>query len=195
MLILGSTSARRKEILGFFRIPFEVCPSPFNEDDIPYAGNPEAYVRTLAEEKARSLDKELPILTADTIVVQNGSLFEKPHSYEEAIEMLLSFSGSSHTVFTAVCATSGEKNAIACAKTEVYFHNITEDQAKKYVHYFSVLDKAGGYAIQNGGAIIVKKIDGCFYNVMGLPLAETRDVLKAIGIDIWDSIDLSSPSS
>ena len=188
MLILGSSSPRRKEILGFFKIPFEVDSPPFDEEAQKFEGDPLAYATLLAKGKAQSLVSKYPgqvILTADTLVFKEGQLFCKPKSDQEAFEMLRRFNGSWHTVFTAVACAKDKEVITDYEETQVLFHEVPEEDLELYHKAFSGQDKAGGYGIQMAGSIIIKRIEGCFYNVMGLPISAVSDVLRKMGIDLW----------
>lgn len=188
MLILGSTSPRRKEILSFFRVPFSAIPSQFDESTIPTTVHPKEYVEKMARKKGEEfvLSPSDTLLTADTIVVLGTQILGKPASIDHAVEMLLSLSNTMHEVITGVCVRFKDTVLVRSATTRVLFLPITEKQARAYATHFNVLDKAGAYAIQEGGGIIIDKIEGCFYNVMGLPLRLTVDMLSEAGIHIWD---------
>lgn len=188
-LILGSQSPRRREILNFFSIPFIQASPPFDETLVPYHGDPAAYVSEVSKQKALSLHEKFPdhpILTADTVVSLNGRLFLKPESPEEAFSMLKELSGKKHTVFTGVTAALGEKSFCDAEESQVEFHPLTDQEIREYHKSFHPLDKAGAYAIQRAGSVIVKRIEGCYYNIMGLPLNTTRRLLVNIGINLWD---------
>jgi septum formation protein len=190
-LILGSSSPRRKEILSYFNLPFVQISPDFDETSIAFKQNPENYATLLAQKKAESLQKIYPdhfILTADTVVFCKDKLFNKPSSEKEALQMLLTLSGSWHQVFTGICVVKNKEFYARAEETKILFHPLTEKQIKIYHQHFYYGDKAGGYAIQGGGSIIVKKIDGCPYNVMGLPITTTRELLEKIGIDLWDCL-------
>lgn len=194
-LILGSQSPRRAEILGFFSYPFEQISSHFAEELVSFDGDPIVYAKTLSRGKAASLAprySDATILTADTIVYKDGALMGKPANDEEGFEMLKTLNGSWHTVYTAVTVQNGDKEVSECAETRILFHNIPEEALLNYHRAFSGNDKAGGYGIQKGGSVIVKRIEGCFYNVMGLPLSLTAELLHANGIDLWHYLDSSS---
>ncbi len=187
-VILASTSPRRKEILSFFTLPFEQHPPYFDENAILFDGDPLSYAKTLSEGKAASLAgrfSEAVILAADTIVFHAGKAYSKPNNEEEAFSMLKTLSGNWHSVFTAVTAQKGEKKNTEIAETKVLFHPLSEEQIRAYHTTYHCIDKAGGYGIQEGGSIIVKKIEGCFYNVMGLPIGATAQVLSSHQIDLW----------
>jgi septum formation protein len=129
-----------------------------------------------------------PIVTADTIVFLNGQLFMKPDSLEEAFIMLSELAGKEHTVFTGVCVAQGSNHWVEAEQTLVEFNELADFQIHEYHQQYNPLDKAGSYAIQGGGAIIVKRIVGCYYNIMGLPINTTRRLLSNVGIDLWKYI-------
>ncbi len=188
-LILGSQSPRRFEILNFFSVPFEQIAPDFDETQVSFCGNPAAFVREVAERKALCLASRYPkdiILTADTVVYRNGRLFMKPETLDEAAGMLSELSGKEHSVFTGVCAISPAGHFIESEESKVYFHPLTPAQIRAYHSTFNPLDKAGAYAIQKGGCVIVKRIEGCYYNIMGLPLNATRSLLLKAGVDLWN---------
>ena len=191
-LILGSQSPRRCEILGFFTLPFEQIASHFAEELVPFEGDPVSYASALSQGKANSLRACYPkavILTADTVVFKagamGGKIFNKPADEQENFAMLKELNGSWHSVFTAVTATNGTHSCTVCEETRVQFHHLTDHQLQLYHHAFQGIDKAGGYGIQTGGSMIVKRLEGCFYNVMGLPIGALQQVLKEVGIDLW----------
>lgn len=189
-IILGSSSPRRKEILQYFRIPFTCLSPDFDEKSIPYCGDPSLYSSRLAEEKARSIlatcDPHHLILTADTIVVFQGRIFNKPNSYEEAVHMLKTLSGQTHTVMTSLALLHNQKLITGNETTLVTFSHIPEAYLKTYVTAFSTLDKCGGYSIQNGGSLIIHNISGCSYNVQGLPIKTLKRLLLEFDINLWD---------
>ncbi len=191
-LILGSASPRRREILGFFSLPFNVAHSPFDESKIVYEGGPEKHIRTLSEGKGSALLTLHPrdaILTADTLVVYNDQIFGQPKTMEKALAMLQTLCGNWHTVMTAVTLTTKDRQQTEMASTRVLLQNLTEKQMHRYIRANNSFDKAGAYAIQDRGSLIVEKIEGCFYNVMGLPIQLVATLLRTIGVDIWDYLD------
>lgn len=186
MIILGSCSPRRKEILGYFSLPFQQVHSGFDEDSVPFHGDAVAYVKEIARAKAAEIAKRHPgeiILTADTTVFANGRIFAKPLSMKEAHSMLRELSGTTHSVFTGVCI---HEKFLEAEETRVTFSELTDAQIFAYASSVGPLDKAGGYAIQESGGLIVKRIEGCYYNVMGLPLQTVRRGLLTVGIDLWE---------
>ncbi|WP_375793224.1 Maf-like protein [Chlamydia sp. 12-01] len=189
-LILGSSSPRRKSILQYFRIPFTCISSNFDEHTIPYQGDPIAYSRELAVGKAESIVKDYNpeglILTADTVVVYKGKIFNKPGSYDEAIEMLKTLSGQTHSVITSIALLKNQKLVTGEETTQVTFTPLPEEYLGKYVEAFSTLDKCGGYSIQEGGGLIIHNIQGCAYNVQGLPIKTLKHLLLEFDINLWD---------
>ena len=187
-MILGSSSPRRREILNYFSLPFEQIPSDFDEDTVIFGGDPQKYACTLAEKKAEVLAERFPedwILTADTIVYFKGKLYNKPKDASEAFQFLSELSGNWHQVFTALTIQKGAVRHTAIEETKILFHPLTPQQIRAYHEHCSCLDKAGGYAIQQGGCVIVASIVGCYYNVMGLPVNTLQQVLLKAGIDLW----------
>lgn len=190
-IILGSQSPRRREIFSHFKIPFKQISPPFCEESIPYAGNPGKYVCELSHGKAESIANSHPdsiILTADTIVWKDGIIYGKPKTHEDAHDTLLKLSGSWHTVFTGVSVILGTKAVHAFEETKVLFNPLTSLQIRQYHAAMEYADKAGSYAIQMPGGLIVNKIEGCYYNVMGFPINTVRKLLLEVGVDLWQHL-------
>ncbi|MFT4553696.1 MAG: septum formation protein [Chlamydiales bacterium] len=190
-LILGSQSPRRKEILGYFKIPFEQIPSSFDESLVVFDGDPKEYVSKIARRKGENLASLYPeahILTADTIVFANGKVYPKPENPETAFNILQELSGGWHSVFTSVALINGGKAYFDVEETRVLFNDLSPKQIRSYHEAINYSDKAGGYAIQETGSLICKKIEGCYYNVMGLPINTVRELLSKTGIDIWEYV-------
>lgn len=191
-LILGSHSPRRREILEFFSLPFTQIKSDFDEDLVPFHGDPQAFATHVAKCKAMVLADQYPndiILTADTVVYCEGRLFLKPETAAEAHSMLRQLSGKAHQVVTGVCVAYQNKKFIDAEKSLVEFCELTDSEIISYAEAVFPFDKAGGYAIQRGGCLIVKRIEGCYYNIMGLPLQKVRHLLLKVGIDLWDYLN------
>jgi septum formation protein len=191
-IILGSGSMRRREILSFFSVPFVQIPSHFDESTVSFLGDAQEYALTLASKKAEALRDRYPdriILTADTVVYYQGQIYNKPVDQPHAYAMLKSLAGNWHSVFTAVAVRCGDRAASDCEETRVLMRPLTAEQIALYYSRCHFLDKAGGYAIQKGGSMIVSKIDGCYYNVMGLPVGVVRALLVGFGIDLWDYLN------
>ena len=112
----------------------------------------------------------------------------KPRDKKEAHYMLRELSGKAHSVFSSVCVAAKGELFLDVEETRVYFHELTDSQIDRYITQLHTLDKAGGYAIQRGGSIIVKRIEGCYYNIMGLPIHTMARLLMKAGIDLWDHL-------
>lgn len=187
-IILGSGSPRRGEILRFFSLPFVQVSSTFDEDSVSFTGDPTSYVQELSLKKGESLlstYSDHPILTADTTVFCEGTIYNKPKNREEAVLFLQNLSDRWHSVFTSLSLLYQGRTETRYEETKILFHPLSLDQIDLYLQHINFLDKAGSYAIQQGGGLIVKKIEGCYYNVMGLPLTSLRELLLSIHIDLW----------
>jgi septum formation protein len=179
-LILASQSPRREQILRMLGFEFEIVPSRTDETPPPglAAGEiPEALAREKALEVSR-LRPEALVLGSDTLVELDGRVLGKPADAAEAVSMLRSLSGRAHRVYTGVAlARGGVLLASATERTAVTFTGHTPAELEAYVRGGEPMDKAGAYAIQGRGAFLVEKIDGCFFNVMGLPVQKTLQLL------------------
>jgi septum formation protein len=179
--ILASASPRRKEILEKLGIPFRVATADVDEN-IQCA--PAHMVRVLSERKARAVyDQEGTngvYIGADTIVVQNGETLGKPVNEQEAARMLRMLSGREHVVFTGVFVLDATTGAHRCSheETRVFFSALNEAEISGYIDSQEPMDKAGAYGIQGFGAKLIERIEGCFYNVMGLPINRLWRMLK-----------------
>ena len=176
-LILGSGSPRRKEILSLAGFEFDVMVSDVEEtypDDLPLKDVPEF----LAIKKAKAIQEQFkiqnrPIITADTIVLIDDEILGKPVDREDAIRILQKLSGNTHEVLSGVCFLNNKISKCVTDVTKVTFKNIELEEIEYYVDQFKPYDKAGAYAIQEWiGVRFIGKIDGCYYNVMGLPMAK-----------------------
>ncbi|WP_213105859.1 Maf family protein [Candidatus Protochlamydia amoebophila] len=187
-IILGSQSPRRKEILNFFSLPFEQVSPVFDEETVPFGGNPEHYVLSLSAGKTKSLRYQFPkdiLISADTIVYKEGKVFGKPRSKEEAFQNLRELAGHWHSVYTGVNVSNETQVIQQFEETKVLFNSLTDDEIHQYQERIHCADKAGGYMIQGAGSLIIKKLEGCYYNVMGLPINTLRLCLSEIGINLW----------
>lgn len=185
-VILASNSPRRKELLGGLGIPFEVrtlqgidesYPDTLRGVEIPIhisGKKAEAYKRTMA-------DNEL-IITADTIVYDNGQVLGKPKDREEAVQMLRQLSGHAHEVITGVSIVTKEKTTQFASTSKVFFASLTDEEIAYYVDNYHPFDKAGAYGIQEWiGFVAVTRIEGSYFNVMGLPIQRLyTELLKRI---------------
>ena len=181
-IILGSQSPRRVELLKQLGLTFEVRPSHAPEDHIEVQ-DPNEVPLVLATRKAEFLLPQLHLndllITADTIVVLEGEILEKPHSLDEAVTYLNRLSGKWHQVSTGYCLTMSDRQFRASVTSDILFDHLTEEAISYYVNRYDVLDKAGAYGIQDWiGLIGVKEIKGSYHNVMGLPTAHLYQHLK-----------------
>ncbi|MDN4526231.1 Maf family protein [Fictibacillus fluitans] len=183
-LILASSSPRRKELLSMNLLSYEVIPSTIQEVMDPSL-SPEELVCSLARQKAEDVFRLYPdhvVLGADTIVVNNGAVLGKPAGRKEAIDVLRSLSGRTHTVFTGVSILAKEKERIFFVSTDVTFWELSEAEIENYVNSGEPFDKAGSYGIQGLGARLVQSIAGDFYSVVGLPVSRVVRELESFGI-------------
>ena len=175
-IILASGSPRRRALLRQIDLDFEVVPSTIHED-FSIDLKPIEFAKHYANLKALDVAKKFPeslVIGADTIVVVDNEIIGKPTDVKDSMEMLGKLSGRAHSVITGVSLV-WQENAIEDTfheNTKVTFQNLTDEQIQYYLHNYRPFDKAGSYAIQEWFAVCIKKIDGCFYNVMGFPLAE-----------------------
>ncbi|ONN27793.1 septum formation inhibitor Maf [Thermosipho affectus] len=179
-LILATTSPRRIDIFKMLNITFKVIPPNINENI--NEKNPEELVKKLSLIKAKSIKEKGIIIAADTIVYFNGKIFGKPKDYDEAYNMLKTLSANWHTVYTGVTILTENETITFCEKTNVKFKPLTDELIKYYINTSKPFDKAGAYGIQELGAILVEKIEGDFYNVMGFPISKVWDILWDRGI-------------
>lgn len=181
-LILGSASPRRQELLKSLGFEFLNKPVKVDETNWPKDLERQEIPLYLAELKADAYEEELKedelLITADTIVWCDGKVFNKPANFAEGKRMLESLSGKMHEVFTAVCLKSANKQTTFFDVSKVYFKKLSADEIEYYLTNFSPYDKAGGYGVQDWiGYIGIDKIDGSFYNVMGLPVKDLYEEL------------------
>lgn len=183
-ILLASASPRRRELLERLSVDFEIAVGWEVDESYPDEMPVDDVAAYLSRKKADAYkidiaDDEL-VITADTVVINNGAVLGKPQSATEAIEMLRSLSGHTHKVITGVTITTRQKQVTFSAVTEVEFATLDDIEIADYVETFKPLDKAGAYGIQEWiGCIGVKNINGSFYNVMGLPLHRLYSELKS----------------
>ncbi len=178
-IILASGSPRRKEILHSAGYEFEVRTSSADET-LPKNISPEEAVMYLAQIKGdaiKSEDDEI-VISADTVVVLDGEILGKPKDISDAHRMLTALSGRTHSVLTGVCIRNKEKKTVFYENTEVEFWNLTQEEISDYIKTGEPFDKAGGYGIQGKGAMLVKKINGDYLNVVGLPMSRLKRELE-----------------
>jgi septum formation protein len=187
-LILASQSPRRRELLGLLGLSPEIRPASTDEARRPGEA-PEAYVRRVAAEKAAAVEGAL-VLAADTAVVLGDEVLGKPRDPDDARRMLRALSGTAHRVLTGVCLRRARPPAAAevLVSTEVLFAPLTEAEIGWYVATGEPLDKAGAYALQGTGGALVREVRGSVSNVVGLPLRETAELLRRMGLALpWDA--------
>ncbi|MFD3260666.1 nucleoside triphosphate pyrophosphatase [Paenibacillus lentus] len=191
-VVLASTSPRRRELLASLHIPFEVIPSEADETT-PEQWAPEQIVMELALRKAKAVQASIErssrrsvIIGSDTIVVLDGQVLGKPKDTAEAAAMLRSLQGRSHHVYTAVACIDANtgRSEVEYRSTIVKMRALTEEEIIAYAETGEGLDKAGAYAIQGLGAIFVTGIEGCYFNVVGLPLSLVSEMLGRFGIQV-----------
>ncbi|MFP1723723.1 Maf family protein [Lonsdalea quercina] len=180
-LYLASSSPRRKTLLEMLEIPFVTLTADVEEQRRP-GETPEHYVSRLAQDKAAAgvavAPQDLPVLGADTIVVLEGDVLEKPRDEAHAAEMLRTLSGRRHQVMTAIALADKEKTLSQRVVTEVVFRRLSEQDIVSYIASGEPMDKAGAYGIQGKGGCFVKSIAGSYHAVVGLPLVETLDLFS-----------------
>ena len=192
MIYLASASPRRKELLQQIGVEFEQISACVDETPLPGEA-PLEYVRRLAQAKAQAGLESLsgmaaaPVLGSDTTVVLAGKILGKPENQQHAIDMLLALSNQTHQVITAVALASSAETTVTHAITEVTFGAISEQEALTYWNTTEPKDKAGAYGIQGLGAVFVKRIEGSYSAVVGLPLYETRQLLKQTNVAVWQN--------
>lgn len=177
---MASSSPRRRELLGLLSPDFLIVPPEVEEAE---AQTPQDLLR-IAEAKAAAVAAKFPksiVIAADTGVFRDGKSFGKPRDLEEAKSFLFALSGGWHSVFTALVVRKGESARRALVETRVLFRSLLEEEIEWYLQAEEVLDKAGAYAIQGRAAAFVERIDGDFYNVMGLPLCALWRILWEMG--------------
>ncbi len=180
-LILASQSPRRKQLLGLFGIPFEVKVSDIDETMDPNAPADREVAR-VARRKALATQRqeEDVVIAADTIVVCQGKILGKPHTPEEAKQMLSLLSGRDHQVMTGVAVLCGDRERIFTEITDLHFKPLSQREIDRYVASGEPMDKAGAYGIQGGAALFCTGMHGDYYNVMGLPVCRLGQVLQEL---------------
>jgi septum formation protein len=183
-VILASQSPRRRELLTLIGIPHEVRPADLDETMRP-GESPTGYAERLARAKAQAVaegDERAIVIGADTIVVLDGEVLGKPADASEAVQTLRRLAGRTHTVHTAVAVAHGGHLESGVESVEVTFRPLTQEQVEAYVATGEPLDKAGAYGIQGYGAVIVERIHGDYFAVMGLALGRLVGLLERVGV-------------
>ena len=185
-IILASQSPRRKQLLEWAEVPFDILVKETDES-YPSGLAPADIAVHIARNKALAVkamlspDETLPILAADTIVVLDKRIIGKPQSRDEAVDILSSLSGRQHQVITGVVILRGDKEISFADTTDVQFHGLSREQLEFYVDKYKPYDKAGAYAIQEWiGVVGIREVKGDFYNVMGLPVSRVVQALQTL---------------
>ncbi len=203
-IVLASGSPRRKELLEQLGLEFEICPA--KGEEIITTNVPEDVVKELSKQKAEEVasgivaynaehpdlvtPQDILVIGSDTVVAYDGKILGKPKDEADAMRMLSMLQGNVHSVFTGMTfviigadGRTGEFSTVE--QTKVHMHPMSEEEIKRYIATGEPMDKAGAYAIQGKCGIYIEKIDGDYYNVVGLPIAKMYQSLKAIGIDLY----------
>lgn len=181
-MILASASPRRRELLALITPEFRVVAS--GADETCEIEDPREMVRFLAEKKAHSVARDYPdetVIGADTVVEAGGEVFGKPTGPDDARRMLASLSGRAHFVHTGVCVVREGRSISKTFTTKVFFRPLGQGETEAYLAEENVMDKAGAYAIQGTAAKFVTGIEGCFFNVVGLPVSGLYGMLGELG--------------
>jgi len=183
-IVLASQSPRRRDLLNLIGLAHTVRPADIDESPLP-GESPIACVERLARAKARRIadaDPAALTIAADTIVVVNDHILNKPIDVDDAAPMLRALRGRRHDVYTAVCVRHDGREAAGVEDTGVWFRDLTDAEIDEYIATGEPMDKAGAYGIQGYGATIVERVDGDFFTVVGLPLVRLTRLLREIGL-------------
>ncbi|SMC83111.1 Maf family protein [Sporomusa malonica] len=186
-IILASSSPRRQQLLELIGVDFEVIVSDVEEDntkDMPPHELALTHARDKAVDTAKRASNSDIIIGADTIVVLDGQVFGKPADRAEAIRMLTALAGREHSVISGVAVVMGQQVFSGFNTTIVRIRPLSPAQIKRYVDSGEPMDKAGAYAIQGQGTLLVESINGCYNNVVGLPLGTLSELLQQVGVDL-----------
>ena len=185
-LILASQSPRRKELLGLFGLPFVIRVADIDETMDKTASAYDEVAR-VSREKAMAVERARGdiVVAADTIVVCENKVLGKPHSREEAMQMLRLLSGRDHQVMTGMTVLRGEKCLSCTEVTDIHFRELSPKEIAAYVATGEPMDKAGAYGIQGGAALFAEKMVGDYYNVMGLPVCKLRQLLFEVAPELF----------
>ena len=186
-IILASASPRREQLLRQAGCEFQVWPSRAEEDNAA-ALPPDELVRLHARLKAQAVAAEVQpgdvVIGADTIVVLAGKVYGKPENAAAAVAMLAELSGRTHSVWSGVAVVSQGQCLVDAVETRVTLAKLTAEQIRRYVATGEPLDKAGAYAVQGRGALFVERLEGCYFNVVGLPLRALSRLLSRLGVEL-----------
>jgi len=186
-VILASSSPRRQQLLHLIGVDFKTVVSHAEEDntkDIPPRQMAIAHARDKALDVAGLVSCNDIVIGADTIVVLEGQVFGKPTDYDDAVRMLTALAGREHTVISGVAVIKGDQVFTGSSSTAVSIRPLSIEQIKRYVDSGEPMDKAGAYAIQGRGTLLVDRINGCYNNVVGLPLGLLSELLRQAGVEL-----------
>jgi len=186
-LILASQSPRRRELLGLFRIPFTVRVADIDETMDPEK-SPFDEVARISRLKAEAIPREQDdiLIAADTIVVCDGNVLGKPRDEADAYRMLSMLSGRDHQVMTGLTVLRGQC-AVTCTEvTDIHFRTLSESEIHAYIRTGEPMDKAGAYGIQGGAALFARRLEGDYFNVVGLPVCRLWQILRELAPEIME---------
>jgi septum formation protein len=188
-LILASQSPRRKELLGLFGVPFTVRVADIDET-MDFSAPAAEEVARVSRLKALAIPREDDdvLIAADTIVVCQGRILGKPHDEAEAYAMLRLLSGRDHQVMTGVTVLRGNEERVFTQITDLHFRELSDKEIYRYIATGEPMDKAGAYGIQGGAALFCEKMDGDYYNVMGLPVCRLGETLKELAPELMGEL-------
>lgn len=188
-VILASQSPRRKELMGLLRIPFTVRVADIDETMDP-AKEPFQEVARVSKAKAETVSRseEDVVIAADTIVVCQGQVLGKPVDEADAFRMLKLLSGRDHQVMTGMTVLRGQTCIVCTEVTDIHFRPLTDREIRAYIATGEPMDKAGSYGIQGGAALFAPRLEGDYYNVMGLPVCRLGQILTQIAPDVMEEI-------
>ena len=189
-LILASQSPRRKELLGFFHIPFRICVADVDEAMDP-AKPPFDEVGRVSRLKAQAVHRKPGdvVVAADTIVVCQGQVLGKPRDPEDAFRMLRLLSGRDHQVMTGMTVVTDQQTLTHTEVTDIHFRELSDREIDAYIRTGEPMDKAGSYGIQGGAALFAEKLVGDYYNVMGLPVCRLSQLLRELLPEIMEECE------
>lgn len=186
-IVLASGSPRRRKLLETLGLEFSVVPAK-GEEIAPEGAGPAETVMALSRAKAAEVAKSRPeslVIAADTVVWAEGRILGKPKDEAEARAMLHMLSDNTHEVYTGVTLMLGDKTAVGAECTKVFFRRLTDEEIDRYVSTGEPMDKAGAYGIQGRAALMVRRLEGDYFNVMGLPLCRLGQMLEEIGVHLF----------
>lgn len=187
-IILASGSPRRKELMEALHVPDLIIRPAKGKEIVPENAAPSEIVMALARQKAQEVNATAAsddvIVAADTIVWMDGLVLGKPKNEEDAFSMLSRLSGRTHSVFTGVCVISGDNVLCEAEETKVSFRILTSEEIRAYISTGEPMDKAGAYGAQGLASLFVSRIEGDFFNVMGLPVCKLGLMLNKVGVEL-----------